>query len=36
MKWSPEDRQAQRRRKLHDVGSKQWLESMPEFTSEEE
>ncbi len=36
MKWSPEDPQAQRRRKMYDVGSKEWLDSLPDFTSEEE
>ena len=29
MKWSPEDPQAARRRQRQDVGSKQWLESLP-------
>ena len=35
LKWSPEDRQAQRRRQLHNGGSKEWLESIPEYSSEE-
>ena len=35
MKWSPEDRQAQRRRQLHNVGNKEWLDSVPDYTSEE-
>jgi len=29
MKWSPEDPQAARRRLRQDVGSEQWLESLP-------
>ncbi len=29
MKWSPEDPQAARRRQRQDVGSEQWLESLP-------
>jgi len=29
MKWSPEDPQAARRRQRQDVGSKQWLENLP-------
>ena len=29
MKYSPEDPQGARRRKRRDVGSKEWLESLP-------
>ncbi|MDP6639680.1 MAG: nucleolar RNA-binding Nop10p family protein [Candidatus Poseidoniaceae archaeon] len=35
LKWSPEDRQAQRRRQLHDVGSEEWMAKIPEYSEEE-
>ena len=35
LKWTPEDSQAHRRRKLNDVGSDVWNESLPTLSEEE-
>jgi rRNA maturation protein Nop10 len=35
LKWTPEDTQAHRRRKLNDVGSDTWNESLPSLSEEE-
>ena len=35
MKWTPEDTQAHRRRKMNDVGSNNWNDTLPSLTEEE-